>query len=244
MDRALRLLRTFETGPSLRSLTDLAAEVELSPSTTHRLLRALVNAGLVRQDPATDHYGLGSAVLTLGARAAEALGLDTVRPVLESLVSATGESVNLGIRDGDEVLVLLCASSNQPLRFDQQAGTRVPAYASAMGKVLLAFDRDSDKVVDSLPRLAKLTGTTITSRAELSSQLEAVREQGFAENDEEREPGVRTVAVPVLDGAGCATAAIAVQGPALRMTDERIAAILPALRQAASEAANRLALVG
>ena len=75
-------------------------------------------------------------------------------------------------------------------------------------------------------------------------QLEAVREQGFAENDEEREPGVRTVAVPVLDGAGCATAAIAVQGPALRMTDERIAAILPALRQAASEAANRLALVG
>lgn len=195
---------------------------------------------MLQQDPSTERYGLGPVLVALGARAADAFGVAAVRPVLEELAAATGESVNLGVRDGDDVLVLVCVPSRQRLRFDQEAGTRVPVYASAMGKALLAFDPDPDEVVRSLPRLAKLTGSTITSRAALQRALEATRERRWALNDQEREPGVRSVAAPVLAEDGTAVAAVAVQGPALRMTDERIAAIEPVLARAADEVALRL----
>jgi len=240
VERALTLLRSFEVGPPTRSLSQLAQGTGLSPGTTHRLLRALCSAGLLQQDRLTERYGLGPGLVPLGSRAADALGISAVRPVLESLAATTGESVSLGVRDGDDVLVLVCMPSAERLRFDQGVGTRVPAYASAMGKVLLAFDPYPDEAVRSLPRLAKLTGSTITSRTVLGRVLKETRARGWAINDEEREPGVRTVAAPVRAADGSAVAAVAVQGPSLRMTDERIQKSLPGLRAAADEVSSRL----
>lgn len=244
VERALNLLRSFEVGATSRSLSELAQQNALSPSTTHRLLRALCATGFVQQDPTTERYGLGAALVSLGARAADSIGVDAARPVLEELAASTGESVNLGIRDVDDVLVLVCVPSTQRLRFDQEEGTRVPVYASAMGKALLAFDADLDGTVASLPRLAKLTGSTITSRTELRAVLDEVRERGWAINDQEREPGVRTVAAPVRNRDGASIAAVAVQGPSLRMTDERIEELVPAVVAAADDVASRLAARG
>ena len=240
VERALGLLRSFEVGPPTRSLSELAQLTGLTPATAHRLLRALCCAELLAHDPLTERYGLGVALVPLGSRAADALGVSAVRPLLESLAATTGESVNLGVRDGGDVLVLLGVPSAQNLRFDQGAGTRVPAYASAMGKVLLAFDPDPAEAVHSVPRLTKLTGSTITSRSVLSRVLEETRDRGWAINDEEREPSVRTVAVPVRAGDGCAVAAVAVQGPSSRMTDDRITKLLPSLQAAATGVATRL----
>jgi len=240
VERALAVLRALEDGPPSLSLTDLAKRTKLSPSTTHRLLRALCDQGMLRQDPATERYGLGPRLVALGERAAAALGLAGARPILEELARASGESVNLGLRDGDEVLVLVCVASSQRLRFDQEAGSRVPVHASAMGKALLAFEPHRDDTLDALPRLARLTGSTITSRAALRAELDEVRARGWALNDEEREPGVRTVAAPVLAGDGTARAAIAVQGPAVRMADDRIAELAPLVRAAAAEVATQL----
>ena len=240
VERALAVLRALEDGPPSLSLTDLAKRTKLSPSTTHRLLRALCDQGMLRQDPATERYGLGPRLVALGERAAAALGLAGARPILEELARASGESVNLGLRDGDEVLVLVCVASSQRLRFDQEAGSRVPVHASAMGKALLAFEPHRDDTLDALPRLTRLTGSTITSRAALRAELDEVRARGWALNDEEREPGVRTVAAPVLAGDGTARAAIAVQGPAVRMADDRIAELAPLVRAAAAEVATQL----
>jgi DNA-binding IclR family transcriptional regulator len=240
VERALRLLRCFETGPTSRTLTDLAHQNGLTPSTTHRLLRALCATGFVQQDPSTERYGLGAALVALGARASESIGVEATRPALEALAASTGESVNLGVRDLDDVLVLVCVPSNQRLRFDQEEGSRVPIYASAMGKALLAFDADLDGTVASLPRLAKLTGSTITSRRELRAVLDDVRDRGWAINDQEREPGVRTVAAPVRNADGASVAAVAVQGPSLRMTDERIEQLVPEVVAAAEEVSSRL----
>lgn len=240
MERALALLRSFESGPPTRSLTELAQENDLFPGTAHRLLRALCSAGLLQQDRLTERYGLGVALVPLGSRAASALGISAARPVLESLSATTGESVNLGVRDGEDVFVLVCVPSARGLRFDQKEGTRVPSHASAMGKVLLAFDARPEEVVDSMRRLAKLTESTITTRSALRRALEETRARGWAINDEEREPGVRTIAAPVRRADGSAVAAVAVQGPSLRMTDERIEAVLPALFAAADEVSLRL----
>jgi IclR family acetate operon transcriptional repressor len=239
VERALAVLQVLEDGPPTMSLTDLARRTKLSPSTTHRLLRALCDAHLLRQSPDNDHYGLGARLVVLGERAAAGLGLAAARPALDRLARATGESVNLGLRDGDEVLVLMCIPSTQRLRFDQEAGSRIPVHASAMGKVLLAFDPHPDDVLRSLPRLARLTGSTITSRTALRDELDEVHERGWARNDQEREPGVRTVAAPVLDRSGTARAAIAVQGPAVRVTDERIDELVPLVRTAAEEVAGQ-----
>lgn len=241
IERALSVLAVLEDGPDTASLTELAKGTGLSPSTTHRLARALCEADLLRQDPLTERYGFGRRLVTLGQRASAALGLGAARATLETLAADTGESVNLGVLDGDEVLVLLGVSSSQRLRFDQAVGSRVPAYASAMGKVLLAGSSDPDQVVAALPRLARLTGSTITSRSGLRAELDSVRERGWAINDEEREAGVRTVAAPVLDAAGHAIAAIAVQGPAIRMTDDRIEATVADVQRAALDVAGQLA---
>jgi len=167
-------------------------------------------------------------------------GLADVRPTLERLAVDSGESVNLGVLDGAEVVVLLCIPSAQRLRFDQTAGSRVPAHASAMGKSLLAFAADPEATIDALPDLAALTGHSITSREDLRSALDEVRERGWSLNDEEREAGVRTVAAPVLGPEGTAQSAIAVQGPTVRMTDDRLADLAGLVRAAAAAIAGGL----
>jgi DNA-binding IclR family transcriptional regulator len=163
------------------------------------------------------------------------LGIPATRPVLEALAATTGESVSLGVRDGDHILVLACVPSAHHLRFDQEVGTRVPTYASAMGKVLLAFDPYPGEAVRSLPRMAKLTGSTITSRTALDRVLKETQVRGWAINDEERELGVRTIAAPVRVANSYPMVAVAVQGPSLRMTDQRIRKTLPALQEATDE---------
>lgn len=240
VERALALLRVLEQGPDTLPLTDLAEQAGLSASTTHRLVRALVDAGILRQDPRTEQYGLGPRLVALGQRAEATLGLAGVRPTLEQLAVDTGESVNLGVLDGAEVVVLLCIPSAQRLRFDQAAGSRVPAHASAMGKSLLAFTADLTATIDALPELAALTGHSITSREGLRAALDAVRADGWSINDEEREAGVRTVAAPVIGPDGTARAAIAVQGPTVRMTEERLPELAAAVRAAAAAVAGGL----
>lgn len=242
VERAMAVLRVLEDGPPTLPLTDLARRTGLSPSTTHRLLRALCDAGLLRQDPDSDRYGLGPHLVVLGERAAASLGLAGARQLLDDLARQSGESVNLGLRDGDEVLVLMGVASTQRLRFDQEAGTRVPIHASAMGKVLLAFDPAGEAALRALPHLGRLTEATITSRTALRAELDEVRRRGWALNDQEREPGVRTVAAPVLAGDGSARAAVAVQGPAVRVTDDRVEALAELVRAAAAKIAGHAAV--
>jgi len=228
VERALAVLRRFERADRSLGVSELAAATGLTVSTTHRLTRALCAGGLLMQDPHSERYQLGPMVAVLGRRAEEHLGYARALPTLESLAESTGESVNLGIRSGAEVLVVLAVPSPQPLRFDQLAGSRVPIHTSAMGKCLLAFappvPRDVD-VLSGLPRLTRFTDRTITHRDRLAAELQRARERGWALNDEERNPGVRAVATPVLDSVGSAAAAVAVQGPAMRLTDDRLPSV-------------------
>lgn len=217
VERALAILRAFETASGDLGVTEIASRAGLSVSTAHRLTRALCAGGLLRQDPRTERYQLGPSLVVLGHRAGESLGYARALPLLEELAGVTGESVNLGIRSGSDVLVVLDVASEQPLRFQQEPGTRVPIHTSAMGKCLLAFAGNPAQAVKELDRLERLTERTITSRSALLDELERTRRQGWALNDEERHPGVRAVAAPVVGSDGTALAAVAVQGPAVRL---------------------------
>ncbi len=220
IDRALMVLSSFVDAPE-QGITDIASRVEMSPSTVHRIVRALVQNGYVEQSPETDRYHLGHAAHVLGERARESWGFDRALPMLERIGSITGESVNMGIADGNEVVVILRIESVQPLRFDQPPGSRISMHCSSMGKAMLAF---SDSPLPDLDFIG-ITETTITSKKAFEKELAEVRERGYSVDDSESIEGVSCVGAPILDSNGIAVAAIAVQGPSVRMTAERRAAI-------------------
>ncbi len=235
------VLRSFESADDL-GIVELAARQGLSPSTTHRIVRALVDAGFLAQDERTERYRLGVALVELGLLTLRRLGVDAARPLLEELGRETGEAINLGIREGNDVLVVLRVPSAQPLRFEQPAGSRVPIHTSAMGKAILASTAPTTGRLDGLDHLERFTARTVTSKSVLRRELDEIRQRGYALNDEERNLGVRAVGAPVLDRQGRAIAAISVQGPTVRLTDVVVAAIAPLVRDTARRVADVLAL--
>ncbi len=237
MERALAVLRSVEADDDGVGITELAQRTGLTVSTTHRLARTLTEAGLLIQDTRTERYQLGPALVVLGRKAQQRLGYQQALPLLEELAAATGESINLGIRAGNEVRVVLDVVSRQPLRFSQEPGSRVPMHVSAMGKCLLANSGDIDEQIARLGDLVKATHRTITDRDQLRAELELVRERGWALNDEERNPGVRAIAAPVLHADGEVLAAVAIQGPTVRITDDR----LPELAALLDKTTHRIA---
>ena len=241
IERAVALLRSFDTDAEL-GIMELAARHQLSPSTAHRIARALVDAGLLEQDPHSERYRLGIGLVELGLLTSQRAGVEAARPFLEALGEATGESINLGVRRGEEVMVVLRVQSPQPLRFEQPAGSRVPIHTSAMGKAVLAFSAEPDAEVDRLAALKRLTSNTLTSRAALKRDLHLTRERGYAVNDEERNVGVRAVGAPVLDRRGRAMAAISVQGPTVRLTDQVVPKIAAQVQDVAPRVASVLVL--
>lgn len=236
--RAAALLQVFTAErPELR-LTDLARSADLSPSTTHRLLTALVDEGFVTQDPATERYRLGPTMLVLGQRAAASQGFTGAQQVLDDLTASSGESASLAVRSGAEVVVALVCSSPQRLRFDHGVGSRIPLHASAMGKVLLAATPDLRRAVEALGPLERFTPATITDPFLLVQELERVRQQGWAANRGERYLGVVGVAAPVPAAAGrSGGAAVGVQGPEARLEPD------DALVRLVQAAGRRLATV-
>lgn len=240
VERALAVLRCVEAGDNDVGVTELAQRAGLTVSTAHRLARTLTEAGLLVQDPRTERYQLGPELVVLGRKAERRLGYRQALPLLEELATATGESINLGIRAGNEVRVVLDVVSRHPLRFNQESGSRVPMHVSAMGKCLLAAGGDIDAQIEGLGDLVRATHRTITDRDQLRAELELVRERGWAINDEERNPGVRAIAAPVPRPGGGALGAIAIQGPTIRLTDDRLPKLAALLEKTTHQVASVL----
>ncbi|KJY39567.1 IclR family transcriptional regulator [Streptomyces sp. NRRL S-495] len=218
VQRALGLLHCFhDNGPDL-SASDLARRMGLSVSTAHRLARTLVSAAFLEQDEHTARYRLGPAVAELGQLSFHQRGLHLAAPELDLLSRRTGAAADLAIRSGPHAVILVGAS----VRPDTGLGLRRPLHSTALGKVLLAWPRPGDAGVATLGPLAPFTDRTITAPERLAEELAKVRAAGHALNDGESETGVRTVAVPVLDGAGQARFALAVRSTPVHLTDERL----------------------
>ena len=239
IERAVALLECVGASERSLGLSEIARAVGLTPSTTHRLLRALVVAGYVEQEPTTEQYRLGLGIAVLGQRALEHAGYRVAKPVLDGLSARTGESVSLGIRRGNEVVVIEQAASASPLRFDHPAGAELALHASAMGKVMLAnAARSIEREVALLATFDRFTDRTITSPDAVVAELTAVRDRGWATNVEERHLGVCGIAAPILARSGVAHAAIGVQGPSVRLTVDRLRELAPDVTAAADEIAS------
>jgi IclR family transcriptional regulator, acetate operon repressor len=236
VERAMAILRSFHADDDDLGISEIAARTGLRVSTAHRIVRALCGDGFMDQDRRTDRYRLGRTLVLLGQQAAAQLGLEAARPTLERLAETTGESASLGTRQGDEIVVVLVASSAQRLRFDHEQGGRIGLHASAMGKAVLANStRDVARAVPEDMDLARFTDQTVVDREALLAELVTIRERGYAVNDQGRFEGVIGIAAPVMGRDGIARAAVGVQGPTSRLTPGQLPDVAAQVLAAAEE---------
>lgn len=240
IERALRVMWVLAEEGDL-GIGALAQRTDLTAGTASRIVKALTQAGLVRRNPANDHYHLGAGAAVLGRAAERSLGLDKALPTLESLGANTSESINLAVRAERESVVVMRVESTQPLRFTQQVGARFPLYSTASGKAMLAYSPYAREYLADLPEhLEPVAPGTIATRKQLMHQLDQIRDLGYSTDLEENVEGVRCIGAPVLGDDGAARAAVVVQAPALRMGRDRREDLAPHVIAAAAEVAHVL----
>lgn len=231
IERAFSLLETMADHGGVMGVSALSTESGLPLPTIHRLIRTLVDLGYVRQDDSR-RYVLAPKLIRLGDSSATMLGT-WARPHLEDLVAEVGESANLAMLDGDQIVYVAQAQSHHSMRMFTEVGRRVLPHCTAVGKAMMAR-MPADQVRDILQRtgMPQHTANTITDFAEFARQLEEAAGLGYAIDEGEQELGVRCVAVPVPDAP--ARLALSLSGPATRMTEDVIARAVPALTTAAT----------
>jgi IclR family transcriptional regulator, acetate operon repressor len=241
IDRTLDVLEALSARRVPTGISDLAHRVGLHVSTVHRLLATLVDRGYVRQDPETSRYHLGSRIFALASAADVHLDVRLVaRPYLERLMRAAAETANLVIATSEEVVYIDQVESAHLVKMFTQPGMRAPLYCTGCGKVILA-NRPTESIADVLAApMRRHTSNTIATREALEVELERIRHDGFALDNEEMEEGVRCVAVPVFDRRGEIAAALSVSGPTTRMTLQRAMSIAPVAKGIALELSQAL----
>jgi DNA-binding IclR family transcriptional regulator len=213
IDRAIRVLTALQ-GARRMSLSELAARLELAPSTTHGIVRSLVEHGMVVQERGSSRYQLGPAVLRLGNVYLDTLELRSKAiPWAEDLARRTGLAVRVGVLLIDDVVIIHHEARPDGSRQMPEVGIVIPAHASALGKAMLAFLPDEQKRVLGTENLRSMTGETFTSPEALRDQLEEVRASGLAMEQDEAVLGESSLAAPVFDSYGEAVGAIGVVIP-------------------------------
>ena len=241
---ALRLFSLLELMASRDQLFSLQALVDLTglpKPTLHRMLMQLEGAGLLQRERDGRHYSTGLRLRRLAEHVLLNNSLHGARhAVLRRLVEEVGESCNLTVLSGSEVIYLDRVETAAPLRFYLHPGSRVPAHCSASGKLFLAQMSAAQRrrTLAGAP-LERYTASTITDPEALEAEMARVRRDGYALDREEFLPGLLCVAVAVPGPEGRASLGVAVQAPALRFTAERALQVLPALQRAA-EALGRI----
>ena len=218
VDRATSLLIAILNSQEPPLLSDLARQLDLPKSTTSRILGALERQGLVRRDRNSAYIG-GDVLMRFASNHNQDSALIArVRPILESLASKTSETVNLAVPGIDEIKLIDQVDGQFILGATNWVGRHVPYHASALGKVLLAFNSAH------LPSgaLEQKTAKTITTKIQLNKELEKVRKSGFAIIDNELEEGLVAVAAPLFDHNGKAIAAISISGPDVRISRDKL----------------------
>lgn len=220
---AARVLKSFSATHPTWGVSELAAHLDLSTSSVHRLLSTLTDEGVLEQEPESGRYRLGLSVFDLAAAMPTQRSLhEAVLVSMTELRSRTGETVQVGVLDGRQVVYVERLDSPNTLRVFAELGRRAHAHCTSSGKVLLAFvpRAERERLLDGWVLPAR-TEYSITSVAELRRDLETIRRRGYAENRQESELGVVSVAAPIRDGSGRAVASLSLAGPSERMDPNR-----------------------
>ena len=222
------------------SLAEVSNHLHVSKSTAHRYLTTLEELDVVRRDD-NDGFSLGPKLIELtGAFLSNHDLRNEGQSFLEKLAAQTEETVHLAIPSGDEVVYIAKVDSSHSVRMASHIGALNPMHCTALGKAILAHyppDRVEEIIAKGLP---KRTSHTLTTPERLLDELERVRIQGLATDDQENELGVRCTGAPIFDYTGKVIGAISVSGPAGRITKERSIEMGPLVKEAALEISRRM----
>jgi IclR family transcriptional regulator, KDG regulon repressor len=240
--KALNILDVLAEEDSPYTLTKLSRRLHLHVSTVHRLLANLSRHGFVEQDPVTGGYQLAFRLLRMGLRVLDRLDFRRVAlPLLRELNQRTKETVHLAILQGMQAISIEKFDSPQPVGLDARLGGVLPLHCTGVGKTLLAYHEG--ELLENLaepPGFARLTPQTLTELPKIRHELERIREQGYALDQEEAVVGLRCVAGPVFDHKGQIVAAFSVAGPAMRMTPEHVSEIAQMVQETSRQISFRL----
>jgi IclR family transcriptional regulator, pca regulon regulatory protein len=247
LERGLAILSSFSAERQVVGVSEIALELGLTRSTAHRYIATLAQLGYLQQDAATRKYALGPRVLDLGFTAINSMELRHVAaPHLQRLCDETGHTVNMAILDDVDIVYVerfrASRRHQNEIDLDLHVGSRLPAYCTSMGKVLLAFLPDAEQA-ELLRRItfARRGPNTLTSRAALLAELRRVRATGIAVNNEELAYGLRSVAVPVIAASGEAVAAVNLAAHrTMASLDDLVARIGPIMQRTAAEISAQL----
>jgi IclR family transcriptional regulator, KDG regulon repressor len=232
--RGLKILDRLGQASDGVSITELAETLKVDKGSASRLVSTLARYGYAEKDEVTRRFHLGPQVVGLSRSVLTRLPLrEAAKPYLRQLMERTGECAHLAVPAQGKALYIDQVASPATLRVNAEVGTMNPLHCTALGKALLAF---GDVEIPS--RLERFTSRTIKSKRALQEHLEEVRRIGYAVDDEEFDPGVRCIAVPVFGFRGKAIGAIGISGPATRITSQRLpqlAGIVVEIGQALSE---------
>jgi DNA-binding IclR family transcriptional regulator len=240
--KALRILDVLAERPGGFGITELSEELQIGKSTVHRLLATLKEEGYVLTHPGGSRYILGGRVARLGQQFSDPYQLVTFgEPTVRRLAREYNETVNLAVLDRTEMVYIAGEESRETLRNHVLLGSRAPAHATALGKVCLSTLAPEE--VRRRYKGVKLPAqgpNTIKTLSGLLEELSAVREAGFAYEDEESGPGIFCIAVPVRLFAGGPVAALSFAMPRPRITPARRLTMRNALLQASEHLSNQL----
>jgi len=242
---AARVLKQFSYYERQLGVSELARRLRLGKSTAHRLVSTLTEEHLLEQDPETGKYRLGLAVYDLAAAVSKHFAMhEAAVPPMGQLRNITGETVQLAVLDGREVVYTERLDSQHTLRMFLEVGRRNWAHCTGTGKCMLAYlpELQLERLLDGWELKAR-TPYTITDHDLLKKELKEIRQRGWAQNLNEAEEGALSVGAPVRDATGHVVAAMSVAGPAARMDpvmDEMIRVVV----EAAATASRRMGYRG
>ena len=236
LDRGMQILRTLARDRSV-TLSNLALNVGMPPSSAHRILSTLQNHGFVEFDETSQEWAIGIGAFRVGSAYLIRTNLiEASRKAMHKLMEDTEETANLAIAEDGHIVFVSQVETHNPIRAFFRPGTRSQMQTSGIGKALLAsMSRKEVERILQKTGLPKFTPNSLTSPEALFADLETSAARGWALDDEERYSGMRCVAAPIYNAFGEAIAGISVSGPTVRFTNEVILRTGPVVRNAAAE---------
>ncbi len=237
LNRFCTIINCFSEENPVLSLTDIANQIGLPMSTTHRFLKSMESQGLLLHSNGGKYYQLGYQLIRWGNIALASVDLRRIAlPILQHLANKTGETAVLSVPDGTNAIWVAMIESRHNVRLASKVGQRLDLHAGASSKVLWAFLPQDElfRLLDEIELIPKMPNT-ITNKEAMCSELMAIRERGFATSFEETDEGAMGVAAPVFDHKSALIAGIGVVAPISRISKENVSRVVQPVLEAGQE---------
>jgi IclR family transcriptional regulator, KDG regulon repressor len=244
VERALDILLCFTREEPVRSLTQIAESVHMSKTTVHRLLMTLESKRFITRDKNTSLYRLGLRFIEMASIVLQDVELHRwAHPYLHRLSEQYGETVDLSILDGSQVMYLEVIESPRRVKLAAAVGQRLPAYFTASGKAMLAY-MDEDQVRKIITdNVAQYSDSSSVAISDALADLRQTAERGYAVAEQEYEKDINAVAAPIFDTERHPIASIAIVGPSFRLTKDRLPDLGESIRSMAEVISKEVGLV-